>query len=128
MSHRLSNCLKKDFLLSKIYFLISYSGCGLIGELYSHKKAPSTAFTIKILNSLQNADMFDEFREIVHRNVESLEIWGYYIEYCVKTQRIDEILFSINFYKSNSKNGSYTVSLFNKLAAEQIRFTIFQNS
>ena len=72
--------------------------------------------------------MFDEYREVVHKNVESLEIWGYYIEYCVSSQRVDEILESIKYYKAHSKNGANTVSLFNKLAADQIRFTIFQNS
>jgi hypothetical protein len=100
----------------------------LVSLLYANKKAPSTGFIIKILDHLQKSDMFNEYRDIVHRNVESYEIWQYYIEYCVPTQRIDEILESLKFYKSKSSNGSNTVPLYNKLAADQIRFTVAKNS
>ena len=71
--------------------------------------------------------MFEEYREIIHRRVGSLELWGYYIEYCVKKQRVTDILDSLKFYKTKSVIGAHIINLYNKLAADQIKFTIFQN-
>ena len=102
-------------------------GCELITLLYERAGYPSVDFLIFVLNSLKKCDMFTEYREIVHKSVDSYEIWGYYIEYCVATQRITECLDSLKFYKSKCVIGTSVAALYNLLASSQIRFTIFQN-
>jgi hypothetical protein len=57
-------------------------------QLVNSTKELSVDFLIKVLNTLESADMFEQYREIVHKRIGSLELWGYYIEYCVKKQRI----------------------------------------
>ena len=91
------------------------------------KYQPSTDFLLKSLGYFKEKDYFEEYRSVVHNCSDSMEIWGYYIEYCVETQRIREVLDSLEYYKTKSVIGSNLISLYNKLASDQIRFTIFKN-
>ena len=95
--------------------------------MYDNNKTPTTDFLLKTLNSLRESDMYEEYRQIIHRNVGWLELWDYFIEYSVETQRVTEILESLQFYKKKSVIGNQIVALYNKLAADQIRYTIFKN-
>ena len=87
----------------------------------------TTDFLMKVLGYFKDSDNFDEYRSIIHNCIDSMEIWGLYIEYCVNTQRVSEILESLEYYKTKSVIGSNIVMLYNKLASDQIRFTIFKN-
>lgn len=104
-----------------------YSGAELVELMYENNKTPTTDFLLKILNSLRESDMYEEYRQIIHRNVGWIELWDYFIEYSVETQRVTEILESLQFYKKKSVIGNQIVALYNKLAADQIRYTIFKN-
>ena len=95
--------------------------------MQSMKYHHTTDFLIKVLGYFKETDNFEEFRSIVHNWIDDLEIWGLYIEYCVEKQRITEILESLEYYKTKSVIGSNIISLYNKLASDQIRFTIFRN-
>ena len=96
-------------------------------QMLEYNKVPTLDFLLNVLTSLKDADMFDYYRKIIHHKVDSIELWNYYIEYCVETQRITEILESLEYYKTKSVIGSQIKDLYNKLAASQIRYTIFQN-
>ena len=120
-------CLIKNLSQSKFSQFYQIRGTKLVLLMYEHHKAPSMDFTLKIMISLKESDLFEYYKEIVHNNTNSLELWGYYIQYCVESQRILEVLESLTFYKVRCSIGSNIISLYNKLAADQIRFTVFQN-
>lgn len=71
--------------------------------------------------------MFENYRKVVHIRTDSLELWGYYIEYAVDTQRISEILESLQYFRNKCAIKSQTIALYNNLAAKQIRYTIYKN-
>jgi len=107
--------------------IIQNRGTKLVLLMITENNDVTVDFLLGVLVSLKDSDSFEEYRSILHSNLSQLELWQYYIEYCVETQRITEILDSLEYLKKKSAIGENIILLYNKLASFEIRNTILKN-